>query len=118
MPDSFRYTEEHPYIGKGLGRNAKEGKTYTEVEADVTEFEDLFADKDVDRITTAGTDGNLEPIEDRPDFLIPEEDFGSFVDWYLHFAEKRELLGSTNHLLYICRKHLNVSIGEPSVCEG
>ena len=27
-----------------------------------------------------------------------------FVAWYLHFAEKRELLGNTNHLLYICRK--------------
>ena len=85
---------------------------------DISEFEDLFTGKATDRITTAGTDGNLEPIEDRPDFLIPEEDFGSFVDWYLHFAEKRELLGSANHLLYICRKHLNVSIGDPSVCEG
>ena len=42
MPDSFRYTEEHPYIGKGLGRNVKEGKAYTGVEADVAEFEDLF----------------------------------------------------------------------------
>ena len=42
MPDSFRYTEGHPYIGKGLGRNVKVGKAYTEVEADVAEFEDLF----------------------------------------------------------------------------
>lgn len=42
MPDSFRYTEEHPYIGKGFGRNVKEGKAYTGVEADVAEFEDLF----------------------------------------------------------------------------
>ena len=71
---------------------------------DVTEFEGLFQSKPVEWITTAGTDGLLEPIEDRDDFLIRDEDFGAFAAWYLHFAEKRELLGNTNHLLYICRK--------------
>ena len=71
---------------------------------DVAEFEALFADKPVIRITTAGTDGLLEPIEKRPDFCIPDADFDAFAAWYLAFAEKRELLGSTNHLLYICRK--------------
>ena len=40
--EDFRYTDEHPYIGKGLGRNVKENKKYTRVEADVAEFEDLF----------------------------------------------------------------------------
>lgn len=45
MPSEFRYTDEHPYIGKGLGRNVKEGKTYTRVEADVAEFEDAFLNK-------------------------------------------------------------------------
>ena len=71
---------------------------------DVTEFEGLFDREPVDWITPAGTDGALEAIEDRPDFCIPDEDFDAFANWYLHFAEKRELLGSTNHLLYICRK--------------
>ena len=71
---------------------------------DVTEFEGLFRNKPVEWITTTGTDGLLEPIEDRPDFEIPEADFKRFADWYLAFSEKRELLGSTNHLLYICRK--------------
>lgn len=42
MPDSFRYTADNPYIGKGLGRNSVNGKEYTGVEADVCEFEDLF----------------------------------------------------------------------------
>ena len=42
MPEQFRYTDERPYIGKGLGRNVKEGKTYTKVEADVAEFEDMY----------------------------------------------------------------------------
>ena len=71
---------------------------------DVAEFEALFAGRAVDWITTAGTDGLLEPIEVRPDFEITDRDFPAFVDWYLAFSEKRELLGATNHLLYICRK--------------
>ena len=72
---------------------------------DVVEFEALFENRDVTWITTAGVDGLLEPIEKRPDFDIPDEDFDAFVEWYTAFAEKRELLGSTNHLLYICRKN-------------
>ena len=71
---------------------------------DVVEFERLFERKPVEWITTAGVDGLLEPIEERPDFSIPDSDFDAFAAWYLHFAEKRELLGNTNHLLYICRK--------------
>lgn len=42
MPKTFRYTDENPYVGKGLGRNVEKGKTYTKVEGDVAEFEDLF----------------------------------------------------------------------------
>ena len=42
MPDTFRYTDDNPYIGKGIGRNSVEGKQYTGVEADVCEFEDLY----------------------------------------------------------------------------
>ena len=71
---------------------------------DIVEFERLFDGRPTQWITTAGTDGLLEPIEDRPDFQISEEDFQKLADWYLAFAEKRELLGATNHLLYICRK--------------
>ena len=71
---------------------------------DVIEFEQLFEKKPVEWITTAGVDGILEPLEDRPDFSIADEDFNAFAAWYLAFAEKRELLGNTNHLLYICRK--------------
>lgn len=42
MPLSFRYTEENPYIGKGLGRNVTKDKKYVGVDADVAEFEDLY----------------------------------------------------------------------------
>ena len=71
---------------------------------DVAEFERLFDGKPVQWLATAGTDGLLEAVEDRPDFEIKDQDFPAFVNWYLAFAEKRELLGNTNHLLYICRK--------------
>lgn len=42
MPDSFRYTEEHPYISDGGGRNSVKGKAYVGLDADVAEFEDLY----------------------------------------------------------------------------
>ncbi|MBR3416365.1 MAG: class I SAM-dependent methyltransferase [Clostridia bacterium] len=71
---------------------------------DVTEFEELFSRKPVVHVTTTGVDGILEPIENRPDFAFSDEDFDAFAEWYLHFSEKRELLGHTNHLLYICKK--------------
>ena len=71
---------------------------------DITEFEELFHGKPVEWITTTGVDGLIEPIEMRPDFSISDEDFNALAEWYLAFSEKRELLGATNHLLYICRK--------------
>ena len=73
---------------------------------DITEFEELFSDKPVEWITTTGVDGLLETIEDRPDFSMTDEEFKAFAKWYLAFSEKRELLGTTNHLLYICRKRV------------
>ena len=71
---------------------------------DITEFEELFTGKPVEWITTAGMNGLLEPIEQCPDFSMSDEDFEAFAEWYLAFSEKRELLGASNHLLYICRK--------------
>lgn len=42
MPKTFRYTEEHPYISNGGGRNSIKGKAYVGVDADVAEFEDTY----------------------------------------------------------------------------
>ncbi|WP_051638475.1 class I SAM-dependent methyltransferase [Butyrivibrio sp. NC2002] len=71
---------------------------------DIAEFENLFLDKKVSPITTTGVDGLIEPLEPRADFDVSDEDFNKLFEWYLHFSEKRELLGNTNHLLYICKK--------------
>ena len=72
---------------------------------DIVEFEQLFEGKNTTWITTTGVDGLIEPLEHRADFAVSDEDFKKLFDWYLHFCEKRELLGNTNHLLYICRKN-------------
>jgi len=71
---------------------------------DINEFENLFKEKSVTWVTTTGVDGLIEPIEHRADFAISEADFKKLSDWYLLNSEKRELLGNTNHLLYICKK--------------
>ncbi|MBR4798684.1 MAG: SAM-dependent methyltransferase, partial [Clostridia bacterium] len=71
---------------------------------EVPEFERMFENKPVEKITTAGVDSMLEVLEGRGDFAMSDEDFEAFAEWYAAFAEKRELLGGTNHLLYICRK--------------
>ena len=79
---------------------------------DVTEFENLFIEKPVEWIATTGVDGLIEPIEERSDFSLSDEDFNALSEWYLAFSEKRELLGSTNHLLYICRKQKDNNLEE------
>jgi len=42
LPDTFRYTDENPYISTGMSRETKKGKAYTGYEADVAEFNDEF----------------------------------------------------------------------------
>lgn len=45
LPETFTYTKEKPYIGKGLNRYVKEGKEYINAEADFAEFNDLYLNK-------------------------------------------------------------------------
>ena len=71
---------------------------------DIVEFEELFTSKEVDHITTVAVDNVLEIAEKRPDFCMTDEDFKAFTDYQLHICEKREMLGNSSHLIYICRK--------------
>ena len=71
---------------------------------DIVEFEELFKDKNVEHITTIAVDNVLEVAEKRPDFSLTDEEFAAFCDYQLHICEKREMLGNSSHLLYICRK--------------
>lgn len=71
---------------------------------DIVEFEELFTDKKVDHITTVAVDNVLEVAEKRDDFSLTDEEFEAFADYQLHICEKREMLGNSSHLLYICKK--------------
>ena len=46
----------------------------------------------------------LELARKRTDFVMSDEDFETFAKYHLAFCEKRELLGASSHLLYVCRK--------------
>lgn len=70
----------------------------------IDEFENLFAKFPVERITTAATDGILELAEMTKNFSMSDEEFSIFADYHLHNCERREYLGSSSHLLHICRK--------------
>ena len=68
------------------------------------EFEQLFESYQTKYLTTVAVDTILELAEGRADFKMSEEEFEAFVKYHLATCEKRELLGSSSHLLYICRK--------------
>lgn len=71
---------------------------------DIVEFEELFAEKCVETLTLAAVDSILELAEGRKDFAMSDEEFDAFVQYHLATCEKRELLGCSSHLLYVCRK--------------
>ena len=72
---------------------------------EVPEFESLFRDLPVIQLTVAATDGILELAEDRSDFAMSDEEFEAYAAYHLRFCESRELLGSSSHLLHLCRKN-------------
>lgn len=71
---------------------------------DIVEFEQLFAGKAVEHLTTAAADGVLELAQDRPDFILTDEAFDALARLHLATCEKREMLGMSSHLLYVGRK--------------
>lgn len=70
---------------------------------DICEFEQLFKGDKTEYITTAACDGIIESVESRSDFLMSDEDFEKYFRYHLATCEKRELLGCSSHLLYICK---------------
>lgn len=71
---------------------------------DIVEFEQLFESYKTKHLTTVAVDNILELAEGRADFKMSDEEFKLFVKYHLAICEKRELLGSSSHLLYICKK--------------
>lgn len=64
MPEEFIYTDENPYIGKGLNRYSKKGKAYTKAEADLTEFNDLYLNKSYNGSTDNMTANEIDEYVD------------------------------------------------------
>lgn len=71
---------------------------------DIAEFEALFEEFPVTHLTTAAADGILELASKRIDFALSDTDFDLWARYHLATCEKRELLGHSSHLLYICKK--------------
>lgn len=71
---------------------------------DIVEFEELFREKSVQHLKTVAVDSVLELAEERSDFQMSDEEFEAFAKLHIATCEKRELLGCSSHLLYICRK--------------
>lgn len=72
---------------------------------DIMGFEQLFKSHNTKYITTVAADNILELAEGRTDFKMSDEEFELFAEYHLATCEKRELLGSSSHLLYICKKN-------------
>lgn len=72
---------------------------------DPAELEDLYRSLPVTHLTTAAADGILELAEGRTDFQMSDGEFEAYARYHLHFCQRRELLGSSSHLLHICRKN-------------
>lgn len=72
---------------------------------DIVEFEELFQEKSVQHLKTVAVDSVLELAEGRSDFQMSDDEFEAFAKLHLATCEKRELLGSSSHLLHICRKN-------------
>ncbi len=71
---------------------------------DIVEFEQLFESHKTKYLATVAVDNILELAEERADFKMSDEEFELFVKYHIATCEKRELLGSSSHLLYICKK--------------
>lgn len=72
---------------------------------DVAEFEALFIEKQVKHLNTVAVNSILELAEGRSDFAMSDEELDAFAKLWLTLCEKRELLGTSGHLLYICKKN-------------
>lgn len=71
---------------------------------DIVEFEKLFESEPVEHRKTVAVDTVLKLAEHRDDFSMTDEAFEEFFRYHLATCEKRELLGASSHLLYICQK--------------
>lgn len=94
LPETYRYTEENPYISSGLSRETKEGKTYTGYQADVAEFNDIYmSDKHYSPKSVNKMGLGIDEV------LSSTINFSrkNYADWFPHkpYPEDVKLVGNT-----------------------
>lgn len=98
--DKFRYTEENPYIGKGLNREVVEGKKYTGLQADVAEFNDLYMrgkmGLGIDEIVSSTINFSRKNYAD----YFPEEDEPNDVKMVGNSIKSKKMPGYIEKFLY------------------
>ena len=65
---------------------------------------DFLRKKDVNHVSTVAVYSILEFAKGREDYVMSDDEFDAFIKYHLATCEKRELLGCSSHLLYICEK--------------
>ena len=71
---------------------------------DIEEFKNQFINTNTTLIKMVSTD-SVGPLLSYKFEDISDEDYETFVKWHLKTCEKPEILGSTSHVLYICKKN-------------
>lgn len=69
----------------------------------IDEFEDTMKNFDVEKIHTVATDGITNHLAEYVNKLSDEE-YNIWVNYHLKTAERKDLMGHSSHILFICRK--------------
>ena len=73
----------------------------------IDEFEDIMKPKNVEELHMVATDGMSHHIKETIDFL-DEFEFNEWVKYHLSTCERRDLMGYSNHMLYIGKKRTSL----------
>ena len=69
----------------------------------VDEFEDIMSKKNVEELHMIATDGMSHHLKEAVDDL-DEYEFNEWIKYHLSTCERRDLMGYSNHMLYIGKK--------------
>jgi len=71
---------------------------------DVDKFEKLFLKFNVKKLHTVSADSVVDISENNEKFNVDDEDFEILKEYHLATCERKDMLGISNHILFICKK--------------
>ena len=71
---------------------------------DIEEFKNQFNNTNTSLLNLVSSDSIGALLSDKFE-NVSDEDYDNFVKWHLQTCEKPEILGTTCHVLYICKKN-------------